>query len=79
MQDTDPINVIYKIQRHLDNSIDDCAQTLMSGGVDNMSKYSYICGKIHAMDKIKQELSNLLNPKEPDDDEEDGKITSIRS
>ena len=79
MQDADPINVIYKLQRHLDTSIDDCAQNLMSGGVDNMSKYSYICGKIHAMDNIKQELSNLLNPKEPNDDDENGKVTPIRS
>jgi len=79
MQDNDPVNVIYKLQRHLEKSIDDCAQTLMSGGVDNMSKYSYICGKIHSMDTIKQELSNLLNPKEPNDDDENGKVTSIRS
>ena len=42
----------------------------MSGGVDNMEKYTYICGKIHAMDQIKQELSNLLNPKEPEPDDE---------
>ena len=67
---TDPVNVIYKIQRHLDQAIDDCAQTLMSGGVDKMDKYTYICGKIHAMDQIKQELSNLLNPKEPEPDDE---------
>ena len=72
----DPINVIYKIQRLLDDGIDNNAQVLIAGGVDNMEKYNYILGKIHMMDQIKQELSNLLNPKEPDND--DDKVTRIR-
>ncbi len=41
-----------------------------------MEKYNYILGKIHTLDQIKQELSNLLNPKEPDND--DDKVTRIR-
>ena len=73
---TDPINVIYKIQRLLDEGIDNNAQVLIAGGVDSMEKYNYILGKIHMMDQIKQELSNLLNPKEPDND--DDKVTRIR-
>ena len=72
----DPINVIYKIQRLLDDGIDNNAQVLIAGGVDSMEKYNYILGKIHMMDQIKQELSNLLNPKEPDND--DDKVTRIR-
>jgi|TARA_R100000654_G_scaffold4018_2_gene12391 hypothetical protein len=73
---TDPINVIYKIQRLLDEGIDNNAQVLIAGGVDSMEKYNYILGKIHMMDQIKQELSNLLNPKEPEPD--DDKVTRIR-
>jgi hypothetical protein len=57
----DPVNVVYKIQRLL--------------GVDNMEKYNYILGKIHVLDQIKQEISNLLQPKEP---EPDDKVTRIR-
>jgi len=72
----DPINVIYKIQRLLDEGIDNNAQVLIAGGVDSMEKYNYILGKIHMMDQIKQELSNLLNPKEPEPD--DDKVTRIR-
>ena len=75
MQEADPINVIYKLQRMLDEGIESNGQVLMAGGVDSMSKYQYIIGKIHAMDQIKQELSNLLNPKEPNNDDN---ITRIR-
>ena len=71
----DPINVIYKLQRLLDEDINNNGQVLMGGGVDSMEKYNYILGKIHTLDQIKQELSNLLNPKEPDNDD---KVTRIR-
>ena len=73
----DPINVIYKLQRLLDEDINNNGQVLMGGGVDSMEKYNYILGKIHMMDQIKQELSNLLNPKEPEPDDETN-ITRIR-
>jgi len=72
----DPINVIYKLQRLLDEDINNNGQVLMGGGVDSMEKYNYILGKIHTLDQIKQELSNLLNPKEPEPD--DDKVTRIR-
>jgi len=72
----DPINAIYKIQRLLDELIENNANVLVGGGVDNMEKYNYILGKIHVLDQIKQEISNLLNPKEPDND--DDKVTRIR-
>ena len=52
------------------------ANVLVGGGVDNMEKYNYILGKIHSLDQIKQEISNLLNPKEPESD--DDKVTRIR-
>ena len=71
----DPINVIYKLQRLLDEDINNNGQVLMGGGVDSMEKYNYILGKIHTLDQIKQELSNLLNPKEPDNDDN---VTRIR-
>jgi len=72
----DPINAIYKLQRLLDDGIDNNGQVLIGGGVDSMEKYNYILGKIHTLDQIKQELSNLLNPKEPDND--DDKVTRMR-
>ena len=75
MQDQDPINVIYKLQRLLDEGIEINSSALLGGGVDNMEKYQYILGKIHTLNQIKQELSNLLNPKEPENDD---KVTRIR-
>ena len=71
----DPINVIYKLRRSMQEQMDTLVQTLANGGIDNMSEYKYIIGKIHAIDAINQELSNLLEPKEPNDDD---KVTRIR-
>ena len=73
---TDPINVIYKIQREMKTQLESLVQTLANGGVDSMEEYKYIIGKIHAIDLMNQELSNLLEPKEPDND--DDNITRIR-
>jgi hypothetical protein len=73
---TDPITVIYKLQKLIQSSIENHGEVLMAGGVDTMDKYQYICGKIHALDSIKQEISILLNPKEPEND--DDKVTRIR-
>ena len=75
MQDTDPINVIYKLQRLLDEGIDNNSSALLGGGVDNMEKYQYILGKIHTLNQVKQEISNLLKPKEPENDDN---VTRIR-
>ena len=73
---TDPINVIYKMQREMKNQLETLVQTLANGGVDSMEEYKYILGKIHAIDLLNQELSNLLEPKEPNND--DDKVTRIR-
>ena len=66
----DPVHVVYKIQRLLDEIMENNANVLIGGGVDNMEKYNYILGKIHVTDQIKQEISNLLNPKEPEPNDE---------
>ena len=75
---TDPINVIYKIKREMQSMLDTLVQTLAIGGVDSMEEYKYIIGKIHAIDAINQELSNLLEPKEPNNDDPNN-VTRIRS
>tara|TARA_R100000664_G_C2663974_1_gene78906 strand:- start:203 stop:436 length:234 start_codon:yes stop_codon:yes gene_type:complete len=73
---TDPIHVIYKLKKTIQTVLDGLVQTLASGGIDNIEEYKYIIGKIHGIDLINQELSNLLSPKEPNDDD---KVTRIRS
>ena len=77
-EDTYPINVIYKIKREMQSMLDTLVQTLANGGVDSMEEYKYILGKIHAIDAINQELSNLLEPKEPNKDDPNN-VTRIRS
>ena len=51
-------------------------QTIANGGVDSMEEYKYIIGKIHGIDTVNQELSNLLEIKEPNND--DDNVTRIR-
>ena len=73
----DPVNVIYKFKRTMQEQLDALVQTLANGGIDNMDEYKYIIGKIHAIDLMNQELSNLLEPKEPKNDDPNN-ITRIR-
>ena len=73
---TEPIHVIYKLKKTMQNVLDGLVQTLANGGIDSMEEYKYIIGKVHAIDLINQELSNLLEPKEPKNDDN---ITRIRS
>ena len=73
---TDPIHVIYKLKKTMQTILDGLVQTLANGGIDSMEEYKYIIGKVHAIDLINQELSNLLEPKEPKNDDT---ITRIRS
>ena len=57
-------NVIYKLQRHLQNRINQLSMSITTGGVDNMETYKYIIGQINALESVKQELSSLLENKE---------------
>jgi len=60
-------NIIYKLRRALDRRVQQLAFSVSSGGVDNMNTYKYITGQINALESVKQEISNLLDEKEPHD------------
>ena len=60
----------------MQSQMDALVQTLANGGVDTMDEYKYIIGKIHGIDTVNQELSNLLEIKEPNND--DDNVTRIR-
>ena len=64
----DELIYISKIQKHLKQSYEDIADTMIGGGIDNMEKYKYMMGQAHAYLKISQEISNLLEPKEQKND-----------
>ena len=57
--------ILSKVQKFLKESYQNIGDTMIAGGVDNMEKYKYMMGQAHAYLRISQEISNLLNPKEP--------------
>ena len=57
--------IISKVQKFLKESYQNIGDTMIAGGVDNMEKYKYMMGQAHAYLRISQEISNLLNPNEP--------------
>ena len=56
--------VIVKLNRVLNQRLDDLSISVTSGAIDNMENYKYIIGQIKALESVRQELSNLLNEKE---------------
>ena len=56
--------VIVKLNRLLNQRLEDLSIAITSGAIDNMENYKYIVGQIKALESVRQELSNLLNDKE---------------
>ena len=67
MQD---LELITKIQRQLKQLYQNVGDSMIGGSIDNMEKYKYMLGQAHAYQKIDQEISNLLNPKEQKNESE---------
>ena len=67
MQD---LELITKIQRQLKELYQNVGDSMIGGGVDTMEKYKYMLGQAHAYINILQEISNLLNPKKEDKNEQ---------
>ena len=66
--------VIVKLNRLLNQRVEDLATMVTSGSIDNMEKYNYIIGQIKALESVRQELSNLLNDKE----QKNGTVVNIK-
>ncbi len=62
--------IISKIQKQLKSQYQAVGESMMAGAVDNMEKYKYMLGQAHAYINILQEISNLLNPKKEDKNEQ---------
>ena len=62
--------ILNKLQKYLKESYQNIGDNMIGGGVDNMEKYKYMMGQAHAYLRISQEISNLLEPKEPKNDTE---------
>ena len=68
--------VVYRLQKALERRVNQLAISVTSGGVDNMETYKYITGQIHALESVRQEISNLLENKEQRDTK--GTIVDIK-
>ena len=64
------LQIISKVKKLLKDQYQSIGEVMLAGGVDNMEKYKYLMGQAHAYQKIDQEISNLLKPKEPKNDTE---------
>ena len=69
--------ILSKLQKHLKESYQNIGDTMIAGGVDNMEKYKYMMGQAHAYLRISQEISNLLEPKDPNDNKREQDLTNV--
>ena len=66
--------VIVKLNRNINQKLEDLSIAVTSGAIDNMENYKYIVGQIKALESVRQELSNLLNDKE----QKNGTVINIK-
>ena len=71
----DPLVVVAKLQKILQQNLQRIGDTMITGGVDNMEKYQYMLGQARAYQYALQEISNLLKKKEQKN--EQGNIIDI--
>ena len=71
----DDLSIINKLQKTTQATLQQIGDVMISGGVDNYEKYKYLLGQAQAYQLILQEISNLLKPKEQQD--EQGNIIDI--
>ena len=71
----DPLIVVAKLQKVLQQNLQRIGETMISGGIDNMEKYQYMLGQARTYQYMLQEISNLLKQKEQKD--EQGNIINL--
>ena len=65
----DPLVIVAKLQKIIQDNLQRIGDTMISGGVDNMEKYQYMLGQARTYQYLLQEISNLLKEKEQKQDE----------
>ena len=73
----DPLVVVAKLQKVLQQNLQRIGDAMITGGVDNMEKYQYMLGQARTYQYMLQEISNLLKAKEQKD--EQGNIINLES
>ena len=65
----DPLVIVAKLQKIIQQNLQRVGDAMISGGVDNMEKYQYMLGQARTYQYMLQEISNLLKAKEQKEDE----------
>ena len=68
--------VIEKLKKRINATLQQIGDSMMSGGADSMEKYKYLLGQAQAYQLINQEISNLL--KEDEKEQNDGNVIDIK-
>ena len=71
----DPLVIVAKLQKILQDNLQRVGDNMISGGVDSMEKYQYMLGQARTYQYMLQEISNLLKQKEQKD--EQGNVIDI--
>ena len=64
----DPLVIVAKLQKLIQENLQRVGDTMISGGIDNMEKYQYMLGQARTYQYMLQEISNLLKAKEQKDE-----------
>ena len=75
----DGVDLIYKLQRQVEETQKNVQTFLLNGQVDNYEKYQYMVGQLRAYEAILQEISSLLKNKEPENNENTGTVIDLSS
>ena len=75
----DGVNLIYRLQKQVEETQKSVQTAILNGQVDNYEKYQYMIGQLRAYEAISQEISTLLINKEPEDNENTGTVIDIAS
>ena len=68
--------IIEKLKRRINATLQQIGDTMFTGGVDSMEKYKYMLGQAAAYQIIAQEISNLQ--KEDEKEQNDGNVIDIK-
>ena len=72
----DDLDIIYKLKKRINVTLQQIGDAMITGGVDNMEKYKYLLGQAQAYQIVIQEISNLLNKDEKE--QNDGNVIDIK-
>ena len=64
----DPLVIVAKLQKLIQDNLQRIGDLMISGGIDNMEKYQYMLGQARTYQYMLQEISNLLKAKEQKDE-----------